>query len=56
MAFAILLGIYFALLQAQFLLVTCKNLYDDVQAKILMRLQKTSAGGDEKLATKFMWP
>ena len=27
-----------------------------VQVETLMRLQKTSEGGDEKLIIKFMWP
>ena len=35
------------------LLITC---IDYVQVKTLMRLQKTIAGGDEKLIIKFMWP
>ena len=36
------------------LLITCENFYDYVQVKTIMRLQKTSAGGDEKLIIKFM--
>ena len=44
------------LLQMLFLLITCNNFYDYVQIKTLMRLQKTIAGGDEKLIIKFMWP
>jgi len=33
-----------------------KNFYDYVQVKTLMRLQKSIAGGDEKLIINFMWP
>ena len=40
----------------QFLLITCKKIYDYVQVKTLIRLQESSAGGDEKLLIEFMWP
>ena len=56
MALAPSLGIHFALLRMQFLLIMCKNFYDYVQVKILMWLQKTSPGRDERLIIKLMWP
>ena len=34
-------------------LITCKNFCNYLQLKILMWLQKSSAGGDEKLLIKF---
>ena len=33
----------------------CKNFYDYVQVKNTDQLQKSSAGGDEKLIINFMW-
>ena len=33
-----------------------QEIYDYVQVKTLIWLQKPSAGGDDKLIAKFMWP
>ena len=38
------------------LVIFINHVQEFVQIKTLMRLQKTSAGGDEELIIKFMWP